>query len=96
VYVAQFGAPVSRNESFAVNVDTAESDLTKLELAELRGDEVWPGIPFAYDTTWQNLDERPSAEISRRASLHRWLLWGVFGLLFTESLMAWRFGRRAL
>ena len=95
LYVAQFGAPISRNDTFAVNVDTAESDLTKLELAELRGEEVWPGIDFAYETNWQNLDEAPSGEISRRAGLHRWLLYGVLGLLLTETLLAWQFGRRS-
>jgi hypothetical protein len=94
LYVARFGPPVSRNDTYAVNVDTRESDLTKLEAAELRGDEVWPGIDFAYETNWQNLDEVPGGEISRRAGLHRWLLMGVFGLLITESLLAWQFGRR--
>jgi hypothetical protein len=94
LYVAQFGPPVSRNETFAVNVDTRESDLTKLEAAELRGEEVWPGINFHYETNWQNLDEAPSGEISRRAGLHRWLLVGVLGLLLTETVLAWRFGRR--
>jgi hypothetical protein len=95
LYVAQFGVPLSRNETFAVNVDTKESDLTKLELAELRGDEVWPGINFDYETNWQNLDEKPSGEISRRAGLHRFLLYGVLGLLLAETILAWQFGRRA-
>lgn len=95
MYVTRFGPPVSRNESYAVNVDTAESDLTKLELSELRSDEVWPGISFEYNTNWQNLDERPNAEISRRATFHRFLLYGVLALIFTESLLAWQFGRRS-
>jgi hypothetical protein len=95
VYVAKLGPPLSRNESYAVNVDTAESDLTKLELAELKSDEVWPNISFEYNTNWQNLDERPTGEISRRATFHRWLLYGVLGLIFTETLLAWQFGRRS-
>jgi hypothetical protein len=94
-YVAQFGPPLSRSEAFAVNVDTAESDLTKLDVAELRSD-VWPGINFAYDTSWQNIDETPSGEITRRAGLHRWLLGAVLGLLFLETVLAWAFGRRSL
>jgi hypothetical protein len=77
-----------------VNVNTSESDLTKLELAELRGDEVWPGIDFDYETNWQNLDAQPSGEISRRATFHRWLLYSVLSLLFVESVLAWRFGHR--
>jgi hypothetical protein len=94
VYVAKLGPPLSHNETYAVNVDTAESDLTKLDLAELRSDEVWPGVSFEYNTNWQNLDERPSGEISRRATFHRYLLYGVLGLIFAETLLAWRFGRR--
>ncbi len=77
-----------RNESFAVNVDTAESDLTKLDLAELRSDEVWPGISFEYNTSWQNLDERPSGEISRRATFHP-----LYGCWDYGVLLAWCFGR---
>jgi hypothetical protein len=94
LYVAQFSAPVSRNDTFAANVDTRESDLTKLDAAELRGEDLWPGINFDYETNWQDLDEGPSGEISRRAGLHRWLLVGVLGLLLAETVMAWRFGRR--
>jgi hypothetical protein len=94
VYVAKLGPPLSRSESYAVNVDTAESDLTKLDLSELRSDEVWPNMSFEYNTNWQNLDERPSGEISRRATFHRYLLYGVLFLIFTESLLAWQFGRR--
>ncbi len=94
VYVAKLGPPLSRNESYAVNVDTAESDLTKLDLAELKSDEVWPNINFDYITSWQNLDEQPTGEISRRATYHRYLLYSVLGLIFAETLLAWQFGRR--
>jgi len=33
---ARFGSPVNRTETFAVNVDTAESDLAPIDLEELR------------------------------------------------------------
>ena len=45
IYVVQLGPPGDRSQTFAVNVDTTESDLAALDPEELRS-EVWPGIPF--------------------------------------------------
>lgn len=92
IYTARFGPPVDRTEHFAVNVDTAESDLTPLGIDELRSD-VWPGVPFVHQTTWRNLDVRTSGgRIARRGRLPVKLLYVVLGLLFFESYLAWRFG----
>ncbi|HUT14343.1 MAG TPA: BatA domain-containing protein [Thermoguttaceae bacterium] len=97
IYTVRFGAPIDHSQSFAVNVDTAESDLTHLGEEGLRR-EVWPGVEFVYSTSWQHLDQPPSAAIgplSRVGSLHVGLLYFALGLLFLETFLAWRFGYHA-
>jgi hypothetical protein len=89
VYTARFDAPASPSELFAVNVDTVESDLTKLTAEQLR-EGVWSGIPF--DTSRENLDEAPVLRIGRRGTLSKELLYAVLGLAFLETFLAWRFG----
>ena len=91
IYTARFGPPVNRDLSFAVNVDPAEGDLTQLGRQQLRN-EVWPGIDFDYQTTWQKPDGQPGVSIHRPGHLHVVLLYLVLGLLFLETLLAWRFG----
>ena len=86
VYTAKLGAPLSTTELFAVNVNTAESDLTKADADELPPD-------FTVQTEWQNLDQQSTAQISRRSGLHEWLLYAVLALLLAEVYLAWRFGR---
>jgi hypothetical protein len=84
VYRVDLGAPISREEAFAVNVDTSESDLTKLAADEL---------PKEFTTHKRvNLDEADSPSIGRRSGLHKSLLYCVLGLLFLETFLAWRFG----
>lgn len=92
-YHAQLAAPNAEDRVYAVNVDTVESDLAKLEVDDLRN-EVWPGIDFAYNTDWRNLGEQPTAEISRRGGLQRWFLYPALLLLFAEPLLAWLFGHQ--
>jgi hypothetical protein len=77
---------------FAVNVDPAESDLTKLTQAELES-EVWPSVPFLYHTTWENVAERPVMRMSEGSPLAKGLLYAVLALLFVELFMSWRLGR---
>jgi hypothetical protein len=84
VYRVELGAPVSRAQAFAVNVDTAESDLTRLA-----GDEL-PREFHAYQR--DDLDEADSPAIGGRSGLHKLLLYCVLGLLFVETFLAWRFG----
>jgi hypothetical protein len=84
IYHVELGAPISREEAFAVNVDTSESDLTKLAADEL---------PKEFTTHKRaNLDDAESPSIGRRSGLHKSLLYCVLGLLFLETLLAWRFG----
>ena len=89
IYAARFDPPVSRSELFAVNVDTVESDLTKLTPEQLR-EQVWSGVPF--ETSREDLDEQPVRRIGRRGTLSKELLCVVLGLVFLETLLAWLFG----
>jgi hypothetical protein len=91
VYSVQYGPPVSRTDAFAVNVDPAESDLAALTVEQLR-DEVWPGIPFVHQTTWQHLDRPGVGRASRSSPWAKDLLCGVFLLLLFETFLARRFG----
>jgi hypothetical protein len=78
---------------FSVNLNTIESDLTKLGPDDLRGD-VWPDVAFAYQTTWES--QPPLAMLGGHASiLPVGLLYTVCGLLFVETFIAWRFGYKA-
>jgi len=92
IYTARFGSPADRSESFAVNVDTAESDLRQLTLDELRSD-VWSGVPFLHQTTWRNLQHQAtSGAIARTGRLPVDLLYVALALLLLETYLAWRFG----
>ncbi|NUQ61697.1 MAG: BatA domain-containing protein [Pirellulales bacterium] len=90
-YAARFGPPVSRTDWFALNVDTAESDLAQFTPDELRG-EVWPDVPFVHQTTWESLEEQPVTTAGSSSRLPKTLLYAVLGLLFLETFLAWRFG----
>jgi len=97
IYTVRFGSPIDRGQSFAVNVNTAESDLMHLGEERLRR-ELWPDVEFVYLTSWQHLDQPPAAAIgpvSRAGSLHVGLLYCALGLLFLETFLAWRFGYHA-
>ena len=85
VYHVSIGAPVGRDEDFAVNVDTAESNLAKLTPEEL---------PREFTTHRQSgLGDVDSPGIHQRSGIHKGLLYCVLGLLFAETFLAWRFGR---
>ncbi len=85
VYKVELGPPLAREEAFAVNVDTSESDLTRLATDEV------PRQFTAYRR--DNLDEADSPAIGQRNGLHKLLLYAALGLLLCESFLAWRFAR---
>ncbi len=87
IYRAQFGGD-QQPQLFAVNVDTAESDLAKLDPRELP--EQISVVP-----AWSDLDQRPAASIGARAGEHRWYLCAALVLLLTETVVTWWFGYRA-
>ena len=85
VYRVEIGAPVSRDEAYAVNVNTAESDLARISPEEL---------PREFSTHGRaSADESGVPAIAQRSGLHKSLLYIVLGLLFVETILAWRFGR---
>jgi hypothetical protein len=87
VYKVELGAPISLEQSFAVNVDTAESDLARLPPEDL---------PKEFAThSRTDLDDDDAPAIGQRSGLHKLLLYGVLGLLFAETFLAWRFGNTA-
>jgi hypothetical protein len=73
---------------FAVNVDTVESDLTKVAMSELPESlTVVPGM--------NGIDSRPAADLGSRTGQQQWFLFAALGLLVLETLLAWWFGYRA-
>jgi hypothetical protein len=92
IFVARRGPPPGREETFAVNVDTAESDLAQIDPEELQ-DELWPGVPFVHQTSWQNLGATgPGSPIRGANRLHVGLLYAALGLLLIETFIGWRLG----
>jgi hypothetical protein len=93
MYHVEYGPPLVRQELYAANVDTAESDLTRISLDDLR-DDVWPGISFeSFDG--QVASEEPTSPIVRRDALHHWLLYAALALLLIETALASWLGRRS-
>jgi len=86
MYTAQFGEPVSTTQHFAVNVDTRESDLSKIDVS---------GLPdtLTVETDWQSTAEVPAGEITGAASLHKWFIGAAILLMLFETLLASRFNR---
>jgi len=93
MYGVDFVPPLAKHELYAANVDTAESDLTRITLDDLR-DDVWPGVDFeAFDG--RVAAEEPSSAIVRQYALHHWLLYAALALLLVETGLASWLGRRA-
>ncbi|HEX3869031.1 MAG TPA: VWA domain-containing protein [Pirellulales bacterium] len=92
VYTAQ--VPGGRKELFSVNLDTSESDLTKLDPSEL-ADRVWSGIPFVHRTDWQDPTDSPIEGVVRRQWLHIYLLAAAMVLLVLETILSTWFGTRS-
>jgi hypothetical protein len=83
------GLPQNETRQFAVNVDTAEGNLAKIDSASLPPEiKVW--------TTLQGESRGGSLQASTQSDLFAAILWGVLALLFVESFLAWHFGRGAL
>jgi hypothetical protein len=83
------GLPKGQTRQFAVNVDTAEGDLAKIDPQQLP-----PSIKVR--STWQGETGSAKTQATTQAGLNTSFLWGALALLFAESFMAWQFGRGAL
>jgi hypothetical protein len=88
-YEVKVGPPLALDTLFAANPNPAESDLTKLDRAQLA--EILPGWNFQYLTNSRELAQDASS-VGRRGELHRPLLSGLLILLLLESILAWKFG----
>lgn len=93
MYRVEYGPPLAKQDLYAANVDTAESDLARVSLDELR-DDVWPGIAFE-SFEGQVASEASSSPIVRRDALHHWLLYAALALLLFETALASWLGRRS-
>lgn len=93
LYTAEPPLAGLRAVTFAVNVDTAESDLERLDPAEL-AERVWAGVRFEHLTDWQDPLDRGSIPVVRRGSFHQQLLGMALCVLLTELLLATWMGRR--
>jgi hypothetical protein len=82
---------------YVVNVDPAESDLTKISPARFT-ERSWTGVRFAYANELQNFsDPAPTFVVAGEADpIHRWLLMTALAAALTESWLAGRIGRRRL
>lgn len=90
IYTARFDSP-DATRTYAVNVDTTESNLAKIGLEELRAD-LWPGVDLELRTNWQNADPTPTIPNTTAGKLNLALLYCALALLLTEPLVAWYFG----
>ena len=81
------GSPGANLRQFAVNVDTAESDLARIDARELP-----PTI--SVETAMQNAtDGSGTSDMVSHAAWSQPLLWTALAIMFLESFIAWRFGR---
>jgi hypothetical protein len=83
------GLPQGRTQQFAVNVDTAEGDLTKIDPQQLPAE-------LKVRTAWQGETGGHAAEAVSQSEWNQPILWCVAALLFVELFMAWQFGRGAI
>jgi len=90
IYTVRFPRPDDRPRSFAVNVATAEGDLTQLDDAEIA--ELWPDASLVREGGWERVDRETAAAIVHRGRLHVHLLYAALALIFVETFLAWRFG----
>jgi hypothetical protein len=95
VYTARINAS-GPAQSFAVNLDTVESDLEPLTADELR--QQWSGVPLTLSTSatpWQAASDAPATpggSSGVTTPVHLALLYAVLGLLLLETVVAWPLG----
>ncbi|MBN1394448.1 MAG: BatA domain-containing protein [Pirellulales bacterium] len=92
LYLVKFGSSTEDERPFAVNLDTSESDLARIEPAELRT-ETWPDVGFQYRTHQQRFDAAIGSERAG-GGLHAFMLCCALGLLLSDTLLSWKYGRK--
>jgi hypothetical protein len=91
IYAVQLGPPLNRSQTFAVNVDAAESDLAQIDPDDLRT-ETCPDIPFVYQTSWQDVKGTGAGAAHGKQGLHVDLLYAALALALAEVVLAWKLG----
>ena len=83
--------------ALAVNVDVAESDMTKLDVEEflgaIRGEEVTDGPSDGAEAAGEVTAEVEAADFEKRQSFWRYLLTAVFMLMVSETVLANRLSK---
>jgi hypothetical protein len=90
VYQLAAGAPVNRQNEFAVNSDARESDPRGLTVETLRG-SLLAGIAFEWVTDLRAISREEETPTTGQVTYARPLIGGVIALLLVELLLAWRF-----
>jgi len=85
LYRAEYGRPVVSTQFYAVNVNTAESDLTRFDTTRLPAQIQRDGAGGS--------EEDPALPASRPPPLFRYFLFAVLALLFVEVFLGRWFGR---
>jgi hypothetical protein len=91
IYSIEFGQSSEPNRLYAVNVDTAESNLAQLSPDELQED-IWRDVTFLHQTTWRDIGRPQVAASLVRTDLQIKFLYVVLSLLILETFISWRFG----
>lgn len=79
---AETRAEDAKDRVYAVNVDTKESNLARIDPSEMLPQFTTTAPSSSFDAT--------GADVVRQSGLHRWLLYCVLILLFFEVFLAWR------
>lgn len=95
VYEAQIGAPVNQRQIFAVNVDSAESDLSKLDANELTSG-IWEGVTVGRSPQHASDGGSVSLGSDQEGYWHRPLLASALVLLLLEVFLTYFFSRRSV
>lgn len=89
VYRAEIGPPISQIELFTANIDTRESDLTRIS-----ADDLPPVWKRELESAGQDVSS--AALTGPRWYFYPYFLVGVLLLLLAETFVAWHMGNRSL
>ncbi len=88
IYRAEFPSAASDERLFAVNVNTIESDLSRIA-----PDQLPEGVTVV--ATPSQTADHGAADLDVRSGQQMWLLYAALALLLLETVLAWWFGYRA-
>jgi len=89
-YQIKTGPPLNDLELLAVNLDSLESNLEKLQQTQIQR-QILPRENTSYGTVWRNMSRANEVHQPDSTGLTRWLLYTALILLIVEQVMSWRF-----